>query len=117
MKENTQNTFIAKTFAGLEEVLAGELRELGAEEVNSLRRAVMFKGDLRMLYRANIRCRSAISILKSVAGFSFTSKDSFYEQVHAVDWTEIFEKEKTISVIATAHDSELFNNTMYLAQL
>ncbi len=43
---------IAKTFSGLEEVLAAELTELGAEEVQAGRRMVSFRGDQRLLWNA-----------------------------------------------------------------
>ena len=54
---------VAKTFQGLEEVLAEELRSLGAENVMPGRRMVSFEGDLEMLYRANLSCRTALRIL------------------------------------------------------
>ena len=54
---------VAKTFKGLEEVLAQELIELGANEVQMERRAVSFKGDKAMLYRANLCLRTALRIL------------------------------------------------------
>ncbi len=118
MKNTTyQNTFIAKTFAGLEQVLAEELRQLGSSEATTLRRGVVFRGDQQLLYRANIWSRCAISILRPLSDFSFSSRESFYENMQAIDWTGLFSKEKTISVIATAHESEVFNNTMFLAQL
>ena len=40
---------VAKTFKGLEEVLAGELVELGAKNEQLERRAVSFNGNLEML--------------------------------------------------------------------
>ncbi len=109
--------YIAKTFAGLEQVLASELQALGAGNVATLRRGVSFSGDQRMLYKANIHCRTAISVLKPLLSFSFDSKESFYAQMREVAWTTLFPKEKTISVIATAHESPVFNNTMFVAQL
>ena len=54
---------VAKTFKGLEEVLAEELIELGANEVQLERRAVSFKGDKAMLYRANLCLRTALRVL------------------------------------------------------
>ncbi len=45
---------VAKTQFGLEEVLAEELRNLGAEEVEAHNRAVSFRGDLEKLYKANL---------------------------------------------------------------
>ncbi len=98
-------------------MLASELTELGAAEVKTQRRAVAFSGDLQMLYRANIHCRTALSILRQLHQFSFDNKDSFYEQMRQIDWSSHFEKEKTISVIPVAHNNEVFVNTLYLAQL
>ena len=53
---------VAKTFKGLEEVLAEELRGLGAKNVEPGRRMVSFEGDLAMLYRANMCCRTALRL-------------------------------------------------------
>ncbi len=112
-----RDLYIAKTFAGLEPLLVKELQDIGAEDVEQLRRAVSFRGDLQTLYRANIWCRTALSILKQLRSFTFEDKESFYEEMRQVDWTVHFGKNKTISVIPVAHESDLFVNTMYLAQL
>ena len=49
-KKNNQDNgnfeMIAKTYHGLEDVLAKELLQLGAQDIKTLRRAVKFKGDL-----------------------------------------------------------------------
>ena len=97
--------------------MAQELRDLGAQEVKLLRRAVSFEGDLQTLYRANIWCRTALSILRQLHTFTFEDNTSFYEQMLAIDWSDYFDKGKTISVIPVAHNSDVFNNTLYLAQL
>ena len=49
-----QFEIIAKTFMGLEPVLAKELTQLGANDVQIGRRMVSFKGDKELLYRASI---------------------------------------------------------------
>ena len=46
---------IAKTFMGLEPVLAKELTQLGANNVEIGRRMVSFTGDKEMMYRANFQ--------------------------------------------------------------
>ncbi len=61
---------IAKTLKGLEEVLAQELTELGADEVQIQRRAVSFRGDKAMLYTANLWLRTALRVLVPVKTFS-----------------------------------------------
>jgi len=108
---------LAKTFAGLEQVLADELSALGAANVKPLRRAVSFEGDLKMLYKTNYWCRTALSILRQMDEFTFTSREVFLEKVKQVPWSEYFDVKKSISVNPVAHRSELFNNTMFLAQL
>ena len=50
---------VAKTFLGLEGVLADELRTLGAEDVTEGNRVVAFKGDKETLYRANFSNHSS----------------------------------------------------------
>ena len=56
--------FIAKTFAGIEDVLCEELTIIGATEIRKLVRAVEFEGDQSILYKANLLCRTALRILK-----------------------------------------------------
>ena len=46
---------IAKTFMGLEPVLAQELTQLGANNVQIGRRMVSFTGNKEMMYRANFQ--------------------------------------------------------------
>lgn len=60
---------IAKTFQGLEEILAEELTALGANDVQIGRRMVSFTGDKEMMYKANFCLRTAIRILKPIKNF------------------------------------------------
>lgn len=54
--ENNRHKFemVAKTFQGLEDVLAEELRDLGAADVEPGRRMVSFTGTIETLYRAGV---------------------------------------------------------------
>ncbi|NMB51822.1 MAG: RNA methyltransferase, partial [Bacteroidales bacterium] len=45
--------FVAKTLYGLENVLASELKELGATDAEPGNRAVFFTGNKELLYRIN----------------------------------------------------------------
>ena len=72
---------LAKTFKGLEQVLAKELIELGANNVQIERRAVSFTGDMRMLYTANFCLRTASRVLVPIATFKAKKTDDIYEQV------------------------------------
>lgn len=110
-------TLTAKTFAGLEEVLAHELTALGATDVRAGNRAVSFTGDMGLIIRSNLWCRTALNILKHVGTFTFSDKDSFFSEMHGIAWEELFDADQTISVYGVAHRSELFRNTMFLGQL
>ena len=44
---------VANTLYGLEEILAGELLSLGANDIQIGRRMVSFTGDKEVLYKAN----------------------------------------------------------------
>lgn len=89
---------IAKTFMGLEPVLAKELIQMGANNVKTGRRMVSFTGDKEMMYRANFQLHTAIRILKPISHFKARSADDVYNEVKKIDWSGIIEKGKTFSV-------------------
>ena len=88
---------LAKTFQGLEDTLAEELRLLGADNVEPGRRMVSFEGDLEMLYRANMCCRTALRILKPLFSFEASDPDELYDRVKAQEWDKVLTPEKTFS--------------------
>lgn len=96
----------AKTFRGLEEVLAKELVNLGANNVSIERRVVSFTGDQRMLYKANLYCRTASRILKPIVSFKATNADEVYEQVKLIDWSQYLDVKKTFAIDATVFSEE-----------
>ena len=79
---------IAKTFMGLEPVLAQELTQLGANNVQIGRRVVSFTGNKEMMYRANFQLHTAIRILKPIAHFKAASAEDMYEEVKKIDWSK-----------------------------
>lgn len=103
---NNNFEMVAKTFKGLEDVLAGELRDLGATNVKPGRRMVSFEGDLEMMYKANLCCRTALRILKPFYRFSAQDSDSLYEQAKEFDWSTIMSLDKTFSIDTTSHSEE-----------
>lgn len=105
---------IAKTMQGLESILAEELRNLGADNVEELRRAVAFDGDLKMLYRANYETRTALRVLVPVYSFSAGSEEQFYNKVREVDWRAYLSVDQTLAV-DTIVQSATFSHSKYLA--
>ena len=104
---------LAKTFKGLEEVLAKELVELGANNVQIERRAVSFTGDKRMLYMANFCLRTASRVLVPIATFKAKKTDDIYEQVKALNWTEYMTPKTTFQIDATVY-SDLFRHSQFI---
>ena len=79
---------VAKTFAGLENVLAEEIKALGGESVTVERRAVSFVGDQALMYKANFHLRTALKVLKPIAEFEVTKRDELYDQAKKVAWNK-----------------------------
>lgn len=104
---------IAKTFKGLEEVLAGELVELGANNVQLERRAVSFTGDKRLLYLANFFLRTASRVLVPILTFKAKDADEVYENVKAVDWSKYMTLQTGFQIDATVY-SETFRHSRYV---
>ena len=105
---------IAKTFMGLEPVLAKELTQLGANNVQIGRRMVSFTGDKEMMYRANFQLHTAIRILKPIRHFKAKSADDVYEEIKKIDWNQYLAPEKTFAVDSVVF-SEEFRHSKFVA--
>lgn len=105
---------IAKTFRGLEEVLATELVSIGANNVQLQRRAVSFTGDKAMMYKANLCLRTASRILKPILSFDASNPDEVYEQVKKINWAEYMTVDSTFAIDSTIF-SEEFRHSKFVA--
>ncbi|MEO6037948.1 MAG: class I SAM-dependent RNA methyltransferase [Saprospiraceae bacterium] len=107
---------IAKTFAGLEAVLADELQALGATNIRVIKRAVVFAGDTQLLYRANYELRTALRILVPIHSFSANCERDLYKGVRNIDWSNYMQVSDTLAVDAVAQ-GEIFRHSQYVALL
>ena len=112
MEQNFE--LIAKTFMGLEPVLAKELTQLGANDVQIGRRMVSFSGNKELMYRANFQLHTAIRILKPIRHFKAKSADDVYEEIKKTDWTDYLESDKTFAVDAVVF-SEEFRHSKFVS--
>ena len=112
MKEEFE--LIAKTFQGLEEVLAKELTELGASNIEIGRRMVSFIGDKEMMYKANFYLRTAIRILKPIKHFEAKNADEVYEAIKSIAWEEYLDTNKSFAVDAVVFSNE-FRHSKFVA--
>ena len=104
--------FVAKTLFGLEKVLADELSKLGADEITPANRAVLFSGDMHLLYKVNYMSRTALSILMPIQEFWIKSADDLYKKCMQIRWDQYMDVDNTFSV-APVVQSPLFNHTGY----
>src|SRR2546429_7083157 len=99
--------FFATCARGIEEVLAGELRELGAEETEIGRGGVHFAGDKTLLYKANLWLRTAIRVLCPILEAAVTSPEELYEAVRTVDSSQYLTPDHTLAVDCNVRDSHI----------
>lgn len=105
---------IAKTFMGLEPILAQELTQLGANDIQIGRRMVSFSGNKELMYRANFQLRTAIRILKPIKHFKANSADDVYDAVKAIDWSLYLDLKKSFSVDSVVF-SEEFKHSKFVS--
>lgn len=105
---------VAKTFFGFEDILADELRNLGAMHVTKGVRSVQFEGDKGFMYKANLCLRTALKILKPIASFYVRSEKEYYQKLYNFNWQTYLRVDQTFAVTATLQ-TELFNHSQYVA--
>ncbi|TLF40339.1 THUMP domain-containing class I SAM-dependent RNA methyltransferase [Maribacter aurantiacus] len=106
---------VAKTLFGFEEILAKELRNLGAGNVEIGIRNVAFDGDTGFMYKANLCLRTAIKIIKPIATFSVLGEDDLYKKIFRMDWAEYLSVDDTFAIDATVF-SDNFTHSLYVSQ-
>lgn len=104
----------AKTFYGLEDVLAHELRQIGASKIKIKNRAVEFYGDLGFLYKANYSLRTALKILFPIHSFRAKNENIFEKELNNFPWEKYLYNSQTFAIDATVH-SEFFKHSQYIA--
>ena len=114
MNKNDNFEMVAKTMAELEPILAQELIELGANNVQIGTRMVSFTGDSALLYKANLHCRTAVRILKPINTFVANSTDQLYEEIKKMDWEQYLTLEKTFSIDAAVF-SQFFSHSQFVS--
>ncbi|MDY0089342.1 MAG: THUMP domain-containing protein [Flavobacteriaceae bacterium] len=110
----TNFKMLAKTFFGFEEILAGELRQLGAQKIQIGTRAVSFYGDKGFMYKANLSLRTALKILKPIHVFKVFDESSLYKNIKVIDWSKYINENQSFVIDVTLY-SDAFNNSQFVA--
>jgi len=112
--EETPLELVVSTYAGLEEVLAAELKALGARDVEWHTRAVSCVGDKGFMYKANFSLRTALRVMVKIASFEIQSDKDLYNGVQTVDWSTYMQVDQTFAVRCILN-SRLFETNLYPA--
>lgn len=105
---------LAKTLFGLEDLLADELRKLGASNIEKGTRNVSFEGDLGFMYKANLCCRTAIKVLKPISAFNIFTEEDLYKKVYEIPWEDYMDVNGSLAVDATVF-SKKFTHSKYIS--
>jgi len=106
---------VAVTMFGLEEVLAKELKDLGARDVLVGIRNVSFKGDKGFMYKANISLRTAIRILKPIRRFRVRNVDDLYNSLQKINWERFLDVDGTFAIGSVVNSSFFTTNSHYIS--
>jgi len=106
---------VATTMFGLEEVLATELKNLGAQDVEIGVRNVSFVGDKGFMYKANIALRTAIRILKPIKRFKVFDEDDLYKKIQQIEWERYMSVDSTFAIGAVVNSKNFTTNSHYIS--
>ncbi|MGD2033431.1 MAG: THUMP domain-containing protein [Bacteroidales bacterium] len=113
-QQDDKMEMVAKTFPGLEEVLAGELKLLGAKGIEILNRAVRFYGDRSLLYKANLYLRTALRILLPVLKGNIKTQIDLYALIKDYEWERHIKPGMTLAV-DTFLNSSVFTHSQFVS--
>ena len=97
--------YFAACGRGIEAALEGELRELGAEQIEQRRGGVAFRGPQRIGYLANLWLRSGIRVQEELLRAEVRDPNELYEAVATVDWSRYIHPDQTLAVYASTRDN------------
>lgn len=90
--------FTAKTFEGLENVLASELEENGAQDIRILKKGVQFSGNIETMYRVNYNSRTALKVLWEISSFNAEDAEHLYKKAKRIEWEKYMSSENTFAI-------------------
>ncbi len=105
---------VAKTFFGFEEILATELRNLGAQKVVTANRMVSFYGDTGFMYKANLCLRTALKILKPISSKKIHNEKELYDFIQSIKWEDYMNSDDTFAIYTTVN-STIFTHSQFIS--
>lgn len=109
---NNEFKISISTLPFLEPILAAELEQLGAKEIEIARRIVHCKGNLKILYQANLQLRTALRVFVPIHSFNIRHSEELHKRALSFDWTEYLSLDKTFAIEPNVH-SIMFKHTNF----
>ena len=106
-----ETKFVIPTHGGLEDVLAKELKQLGARDVQSNWRSVSCIGDAGFMYKANFCLRTGLFVFAQISEFALSHQDDLPKNLELIDWNKYLNTGQSFNVKCTS-TSELFDNPL-----
>tara|TARA_Y100000389_G_scaffold96320_1_gene92984 strand:+ start:702 stop:1865 length:1164 start_codon:yes stop_codon:yes gene_type:complete len=106
---------VAKTFYGFEQILAKELRFLGAQDVKTGNRMVSFVGDLGFMYKANLCLRTALKILKPIHTSKVEDEEALYQLFYNFNWGDYLDLDSKF-IIDSVVSGQIFTHSQFASQ-
>jgi putative N6-adenine-specific DNA methylase len=101
---------VAKTLAGLEAILADEVKAAGGTNVQILNRAVAFNGNTDCIYRTNYTCRTALRVLRIIGTYPVRNEHELYQRMLGIDWIKYLSEDQTLAVDAFVSNAAITNS-------
>jgi putative N6-adenine-specific DNA methylase len=99
--------------AGLEDLVAEEIRSLGVTVERVGRRAVFFQSNQAGIYRMNMALRTGLNVLIPIRTFNARNYDMLYYQSRKTNWHKIFSVDKSIRIDVNGGSNTL-NHSEYV---
>jgi len=99
--------YFAQVADGLKEAGAGELNELGAEDVRPEFSGIYFRADKSTLYRINYLTRILSRCLAPLISFACHDTDTLYQKAKQIEWEDFFAEGNTFAVSANVSNSAI----------
>ena len=114
MKKKDEGRFdvVITTLQGLEQLCAREVTDLGGNAVRDSNRVVYCNGDKDFIYKANLRLRTGLKVLKPLSSFMVRDELDLYKRSKRIDWPAIFDTSQTFA-IDTAVNSPVIKHSQF----
>ncbi len=98
--------YIVKTMFGMEELLAEEMKTLGALDISTGRRMVSCRGDIELMYKMNLWLRTGLRVLAPIAEFIARSPEELYTKSKKLEWHKLFSVDQTFAIDANVQSDD-----------